>query len=228
MNQALESLNLTRLWAIYPGEDSYPLSKQISVWSMKEIVTLPKQVRKAWHGRVFHLPVSRSVPRPARRTPRPASAGPRGTDGCSRQHVVRHAIFLPRAKQGVRVQGEAVISLDVAHRPDGLGQDVEAGSELLRMVANVCGFSRHREPFSRYTVPTTALSPRSPHVNVGPPRRATRKMIGGVSDKRRGSLGGSPQLPLKSSRGALAWDGLFEPGFSLASPSHTLGCFPGR
>jgi len=45
MNQALESLNLTRLWVIYPGEDSYPLSKQISVWPMKEIVTLPKQLR---------------------------------------------------------------------------------------------------------------------------------------------------------------------------------------
>ena len=45
MNQALESLNLTRLWVIYPGEDSYPLSKQISVWPMKGIVTLPKELR---------------------------------------------------------------------------------------------------------------------------------------------------------------------------------------
>ena len=45
MNQALESLNLTRLWVIYPGEHPYPLSKRISVWPMKNIVTLPKQLR---------------------------------------------------------------------------------------------------------------------------------------------------------------------------------------
>jgi hypothetical protein len=45
MNQALESLNLTHLWVIYPGEHPYPLSKQISVWPMKNIVTLPKQLR---------------------------------------------------------------------------------------------------------------------------------------------------------------------------------------
>jgi predicted AAA+ superfamily ATPase len=44
MNQALESLNLTHLWVIYPGEHSYPLSKQVSVWPMKNIVTLPKQL----------------------------------------------------------------------------------------------------------------------------------------------------------------------------------------
>jgi len=45
MNQALESLNLTRLWVVYPGENSYPLSKQISAWPMKDIVALPKQIR---------------------------------------------------------------------------------------------------------------------------------------------------------------------------------------
>ena len=45
MNQALESLKLTHLWVIYPGEHPYPLSKQISVWPMKNIVTLPKQLR---------------------------------------------------------------------------------------------------------------------------------------------------------------------------------------
>jgi hypothetical protein len=43
MNQALESLHLTHLWIVYPGEHPYPLSKQISVWPMKDIVTLRKE-----------------------------------------------------------------------------------------------------------------------------------------------------------------------------------------
>jgi hypothetical protein len=45
MAQALESLNLAHLWIVYPGDHPYPLSKQISVWPMKDIVTLPKQLR---------------------------------------------------------------------------------------------------------------------------------------------------------------------------------------
>ena len=45
MNQAVESLNLAHLWIIYPGEDAYPLSKQISVWPLKDIVSLPRQLR---------------------------------------------------------------------------------------------------------------------------------------------------------------------------------------
>ncbi len=45
MNQVIESLNLAHLWIIYPGEHSYPLSKQISVWPLKNITTLPKQLR---------------------------------------------------------------------------------------------------------------------------------------------------------------------------------------
>ena len=45
MNQALESLNLSHLWIIYPGEHSYPLSKKISVWPLKDIASLPKQLR---------------------------------------------------------------------------------------------------------------------------------------------------------------------------------------
>ena len=45
MNQALESLNLAHLWIIYPGEHFYPLSKQITVWPLKDVVSLPKQLR---------------------------------------------------------------------------------------------------------------------------------------------------------------------------------------
>jgi hypothetical protein len=45
MNQALESLNLAHLWIIYPGEHSYNLSKKISVWPLKDIASLPIQLR---------------------------------------------------------------------------------------------------------------------------------------------------------------------------------------
>ena len=45
MNQAIESLNLAHLWIIYPGEYAYPLSKRISVWPTKNILTLPEQLR---------------------------------------------------------------------------------------------------------------------------------------------------------------------------------------
>ncbi len=45
MSQALESLNLAHLWIIHPGEHPYPLSEQISVWPMKDIAALPKQLR---------------------------------------------------------------------------------------------------------------------------------------------------------------------------------------
>jgi len=45
MSQAIESLNLAHLWVIYPGEYAYPLSKQISVWPMKNLLTLPDQLR---------------------------------------------------------------------------------------------------------------------------------------------------------------------------------------
>jgi uncharacterized protein len=50
MNQALESLGLVHMWVIYPGEYSYPLSEQISVWPMKDIMTLPKQLRPTEAG----------------------------------------------------------------------------------------------------------------------------------------------------------------------------------
>ena len=45
INQAIESLKLAHLWIIHPGEHAYPLSKQVSVWPMKDIATLPKQLR---------------------------------------------------------------------------------------------------------------------------------------------------------------------------------------
>jgi predicted AAA+ superfamily ATPase len=45
MNQAIETLNLAHLWIIHPGEHPYPLSERISVWPMREIANLPKQLR---------------------------------------------------------------------------------------------------------------------------------------------------------------------------------------
>ena len=45
INQAIESLKLAHLWIIHPGEHAYPLSKQVSVWPMKDIATLPNQLR---------------------------------------------------------------------------------------------------------------------------------------------------------------------------------------
>jgi uncharacterized protein len=48
MKQALGNLNLAHLWIIYLGEHAYPLSNQISVWPLKEIFSLPKQLRKKY------------------------------------------------------------------------------------------------------------------------------------------------------------------------------------
>ncbi len=45
MHQAIEGLNLTHLWIIHPGEHSYPLSKHISAWPLKDVASLPKQLR---------------------------------------------------------------------------------------------------------------------------------------------------------------------------------------
>jgi predicted AAA+ superfamily ATPase len=45
MNQALGNLKLAHLWIIYLGEHPYPLSEQISVWPMKDITAMPKQLR---------------------------------------------------------------------------------------------------------------------------------------------------------------------------------------
>jgi hypothetical protein len=58
MSQALESLNLAHLWIVYPGEHPYPLSKQISVWPMKEVegldqYELPAEVHAPPYFRVL-------------------------------------------------------------------------------------------------------------------------------------------------------------------------------
>lgn len=45
MHQALQSLKLAHLWIIYPGEHRYPLSEEISAWPLKDIASLPKQLR---------------------------------------------------------------------------------------------------------------------------------------------------------------------------------------
>jgi hypothetical protein len=44
MNQALESLKLAHLWIVYPGEQAYPLSKQISALPLTDISSLPKKL----------------------------------------------------------------------------------------------------------------------------------------------------------------------------------------
>lgn len=44
MIQAVESLNLSHLWVVYPGEHFYPLSNKISTWPMKNLVSLPEEL----------------------------------------------------------------------------------------------------------------------------------------------------------------------------------------
>jgi len=45
MKQALESLDLDHLWIVYPGEHPYPITGQFSVLPIKDILTLPNQLR---------------------------------------------------------------------------------------------------------------------------------------------------------------------------------------
>jgi predicted AAA+ superfamily ATPase len=45
MNQAIESLNLDHVWIIYPGEHAYPLSNQISVWPLQNILRVTEQLQ---------------------------------------------------------------------------------------------------------------------------------------------------------------------------------------
>jgi hypothetical protein len=51
MNQALESLKLTHLWVVHPGDHAYPLSERISAWPMKNIESLKKQFGHVRHDR---------------------------------------------------------------------------------------------------------------------------------------------------------------------------------
>ena len=51
MNQALESLKLTHLWVVHPGDHAYPLSERISAWPMKNIESLEKQFGHVRHDR---------------------------------------------------------------------------------------------------------------------------------------------------------------------------------
>jgi uncharacterized protein len=45
MHVAVQDLSLEHLWIIYPGNEAYPLTKQVSVWPLKDILTLPKKLR---------------------------------------------------------------------------------------------------------------------------------------------------------------------------------------
>jgi hypothetical protein len=50
----------------------------------------------------------------------------------SHEHLVGPPAALAPAKESALLQVEAVVALDVAHRPDGLGQDVEAVRDIDR------------------------------------------------------------------------------------------------
>lgn len=45
MKSAVETLKLTHLWVVYPGEHSYSVDKKITVWPLKLIADLPVQNR---------------------------------------------------------------------------------------------------------------------------------------------------------------------------------------
>ena len=45
MRTALSDLGLEHLWVVYPGQHSYSVDKQISVWPLKEIAKLPIAIR---------------------------------------------------------------------------------------------------------------------------------------------------------------------------------------
>jgi hypothetical protein len=45
MQVALIDLNLDHLWIIYPGQHQYPIAKKITVWPLKDLVGLAKQLR---------------------------------------------------------------------------------------------------------------------------------------------------------------------------------------
>ena len=41
---AVDSLNLDRLWIVYPGQQAYPVDDKIMVWPLKELTRLPDQM----------------------------------------------------------------------------------------------------------------------------------------------------------------------------------------
>ena len=45
MHQGVQSLKLAHLWIIHPGDHSYPLSEHVSAWPLKDIASLPKEIR---------------------------------------------------------------------------------------------------------------------------------------------------------------------------------------
>jgi predicted AAA+ superfamily ATPase len=46
MHVALQDLGLEHLWVIYPGEHNYPVTEQITVWPLRELVELSKLLLK--------------------------------------------------------------------------------------------------------------------------------------------------------------------------------------
>jgi len=46
MHIALNDLNLKHLWIVYPGEQSYPVDKKITVWPLRKVAELPAQLSK--------------------------------------------------------------------------------------------------------------------------------------------------------------------------------------
>lgn len=47
MHIALNDLNLKHLWIVYPGEQSYPVDKKITVWPLRKVAELPAQFSKS-------------------------------------------------------------------------------------------------------------------------------------------------------------------------------------
>jgi hypothetical protein len=44
MRAAVETLNLDRLWIIYPGQHAYPVHEKITVWPLRDVARLPGQL----------------------------------------------------------------------------------------------------------------------------------------------------------------------------------------
>lgn len=44
MHTALYTLNIDHLWIVHPGKNSYPVEEKISVWPLRDLVSLPNQL----------------------------------------------------------------------------------------------------------------------------------------------------------------------------------------